>query len=328
MSTSPTPRMITTFRLLLLGSIALIVLGFTCSLLISEAEYGIVLRFGKPMRQLSEPGFYFRAPSPIEQVIRVDRRLQHSDIRLSETLTKDRRNVIVPAFFTWKVADPLQYHVSVGTVDAANSKLDALVTSSRNSVLGRHDFSDLVADRTYGTLNHLEEEMLALTKEDARRQFGIDLLSIGITRILLPEANTQSVFLRMRAERKREAAQFRAEGRAQATEMNAETDKQAALFLAEANRKVEEIRGKAEADAAEIYSTAHGKDPDFYRFLRELQSLRSVVDRNTTLLLDTKIAPFQWLKSTPSDSSPLLRNASANSLPPALPKEAVSPAAR
>lgn len=323
MSITSTSRLITAFRLLLLGGIVIIVLFFTCSLMISEAEFGVVLRFGKPVRELSEPGFYYRAPSPIEQVIRVDRRLQHADIRLSETLTKDRRNVIVPVFFTWKVADPLQYHVSVGTGDIANSKLDALVTSSRNSVLGRHDFSELVADRATGALNNLEDEMLALAKEDARRQFGIELLSIGITRILLPEANTQSVFLRMRAERKREAAQFRAEGRARATEMNAETDKQAALLLADANRQAEEIRGKAEADAAEIYSAAHGKDPDFYRFLRELQSLRSVVDRNTTLLLDTKVVPFQWLKSSPGDPAPLPVKP-----PTTLPKEAIDRAAQ
>ena len=322
-------RMLLSCRFALLAGILLLVAGFACIFLVSETEYGIVVRFGKPVRQMREPGFYFRLPSPVEKIIRVDRRLQHADIRLSETLTQDRRNVIVPAFFTWKVAEPLQYHVSVGSVDTANSKLDALVTSSRNSVLGRHDFADLVADQPDGALNHLEGEMLALVKEDARRQFGIELLSIGITRILLPEANTQSVFLRMRAERKREAAQVRAEGRAQATEMNAETDKQTAHLLAEANREAEELRGKAEAEAAAVYANAHGSDPDFYRFLRELQSLRSVVDRNTTLVLDTGMGPFHWLKTAPADNNPPLLQP-LPSAPPVqpLPQTVISPALR
>ncbi|NJM37805.1 MAG: hypothetical protein HC845_08105 [Akkermansiaceae bacterium] len=152
---------------------------------------------------------YFRLPAPLERVVRIDRRLQHADIRLSETLTKDQRNVIVPVFFTWKVADPLRFHISVKDAANASGKLDALITSARNSVLGRHPFSDLVAaEGRNSMLPELEKEMLSLAATDARENLGIQLLSTGITQIQLPEANTESVFRRMRAERKREATQI------------------------------------------------------------------------------------------------------------------------
>ena len=90
-----------------------------------------------------------------------------------------------------------------------------------------------------------------------------------------------------------------------AAEMKAETDKQASFLIADAKRQAEEMRGKAEAEAAAIYAAAHGKDPAFYRFLRELQSLRTVVDKNTTVVLDTSVAPFHWLKVKEGDGNPV-----------------------
>lgn len=289
---------ITMFRFGLILAVGAAVVFSACGFILSETESALVLRFGKPVRVIEKSGFYFRMPAPLERVIRVDRRLQQADIRLSETLTKDQRNVIVPVFFTWRVADPLLFHTSVNEVEVAKAKLDALITSARNSVLGRHVFSDLVSEDGKGSaLARLEEEMINLCAKDAREQLGIELLTTGITQIQLPEANTESVFRRMRAERKREATQYRAEGRAKASEMKAEADKEATGLIANAKRQAEEIRGKAEAEASAIYVQAHGKDPEFYRFLRELQSLRTVVDKNTTVVLDTGIAPFHWLKA-------------------------------
>jgi len=306
MNDNPASRKSIALRLGVILLVVAAVLASVCGFVVSETEQGIVLRFGKPARILTAPGYYFRWPAPVERVVRVDRRLQHADIRLSETLTQDRRNVIVPVFFVWRVSDPLRFHTSVQDVANATPKLDALVTSARNSVLGRHSFADLVSDgRNGASLPAIEQEMLSMANRDAADQLGIELMSVGISRILLPEANTQSVFLRMRAERKREATQYRAEGRAQATGMKAETDKETSRLLADAKRQAEEIRGQGEAEAASIYAKAHAQDPDFYRFLREMQSLRTIIDRNTTIVLDTSVAPLQWLKAVQGQPAPL-----------------------
>lgn len=298
----PTPppcnRRITLLRTLLILAVGLAVLISACGFILSETEKAIVVRFGKPVRTLTESGFYPRFPSPIERVIRIDRRLQHAEIRLSETLTKDQRNVIIPIFYTWRIEHPLTYHNSVGSIPLAHEKLDALITSARNSIIGTHSFSELIAPVGSPTnLPSIEADILALAAPDALDQLGVNLLSTGITRIQLPEANTESVFRRMRAERKREATKFRAEGRSQSTTMKAETDREATRLIADAKRQAEEIRGNAEAEAAALYAAAHSSDPEFYRFLRELQSLRTIVDKNTTLVLDTSIAPLHWLKN-------------------------------
>jgi len=319
---APAQRRTAAFRLALIIAVGATVVASACGFILSETEHALVLRFGKPVRVLEKPGLYLRLPMPVEQVVRVDRRLQHGDIRLSETLTRDQRNVIVPMFFTWRVTDALLFHTAVRELSAASAKLDALVTSARNSVLGRHDFADLMLLEG-GGLPALEAEMHALAAGDAAKQLGVELISTGITQIQLPEANTESVFRRMRAERKREATQYRAEGRAKAAEMKAETDKEATRLIADAKRQAEEMRGKAEAEASAIYAAAHGKDPQFYKFLRELQSLRTVVDKNTTVILDTSVAPFHWLKASepgPVANGPTTSAPAAPPLPATLEK--------
>jgi modulator of FtsH protease HflC len=301
-------------RLALLAIALLLVAAFASCFLVNESERVIVLRFGKPVREMDSPGLFLRWPMPVERVVRIDRRLQHADTRLSETLTRDQRNVIVPVFFTWRVSEALKFHTSVRDHETARRKLEALVISARNTILGRHDFADLVGDERRGaSLPGLEAEMLALAAPDAGAQLGIELVSTGITQVQLPQANTESVFRRMRAERKREATQYRAEGRAKAAEMKAEADKEATGLIAEAKRQAEEMRGRAEAEAARLYAGAHGKDPAFYRFLRELQSLRTVVDKNTTVVLDSSVAPFHWLKEPEGQGNPV------KPLPPATP---------
>jgi modulator of FtsH protease HflC len=296
----------------------LLVIAIAASFIVRENEKVIVLRFGRPVRVLSESGWYSKLPWPIDRAIRLDARLQHGDLRLSETLTQDKRNVIVPMYYVWRITDAERYLARVGDTASATEKLDALVTSARNASLGRHTFEDLVSLREGQTsLAAIEAEIAASARIDADKNLGIDLVDLGILQVNLPQANTESVFRRMRAERKREASHYRAEGRRQAETVRAETDKETAILLAEAKRYAEETRGGAEAEAARIYADAHGQDPAFYSFLRQLQSLRSVVDKNTTLILDTESAPFALLKNGPAGKPSDLLPASNS---PALPR--------
>jgi modulator of FtsH protease HflC len=279
---------------------AALIIFFAASFVVRENEIAIQLRFGQPTRVLKTSGWYAKWPWPVDRVVTLDGRMQQGEIRLSETLTRDKRNVIVPMVFAWRIDDATRFLASVGDTASASEKLDAIVTSARNATLGRRDFDDLVslkADRA--TLPQLEAEIAADARTDAATHLGIALVDTGILQIKLPQANTESVFRRMRAERKREASQYRAEGRSKSETIRATTDKESAILLAEAKRYAEETRGKAEAEAARIYAEAHGRDIAFYSFLRELQSLRTVVDRNTTLVLDTSTPPFSLLKTGP-----------------------------
>lgn len=316
------------FRATALALGALAVLITATGFIVRENEQAVVLRFGKPVRTLTAAGWHWRAPFPIDRVQRLDTRLQQGELRLSEALTQDKRNVIVPMFYVWRVGDAQRYLARVGpSPAAANEKLDALFTSARNAALGLVAFDQLISlTAATDSLASFERSIADTVRADARENLGIDLVDTGILRITLPQANTESVFRRMRAERLQEAARYRAEGRAQADILRAETDQQVAVLMAEARRYAEETRGRAEASAARIYAAAHGEDTAFYGFLRELQSLRTIVDRNTTLVLDTNSAPFRLLKDGPSIGPPALPVLPATAPAPSPGPAAQSPA--
>ena len=282
----------------LIAALVVAILGFAMfSFQVASNESAVLTRFGSPVRTLKEPGLYFKWPWPIDTVSRFDARLSFYDTRLSEALTQDKRNVILPVFLAWRVADPLKFLQALGTPAAAPSKLDSLATSARNALLGRYDFQQLVStDPATLKLTELEQRLADAIRPQALAAFGIAIEQVGLKRIALPEANTLYVFERMKAERGQYAARYRAEGRREAEELRAKTDAERTVLLAEAQKFAEETRGKAEAEAAKIYAEAHAQDPQFYTFLRELETLRKVTRENTTLILDTDTAPFNQLK--------------------------------
>jgi membrane protease subunit HflC len=286
----------------LIAIVVVAILGFAMfSFQVASNESAVLTRFGSPVRTLPEPGLYFKWPWPVDTVNRFDTRLAFYDTRLSEALTQDKRNVILPVFVAWRVADPLKFLQALGTPAAAPTKLDSLATSARNALLGRYDFQELVStDPAKLKLVELEQRLMESIRPQALSAFGIAIEQVGLKRIALPEANTLYVFERMKAERGQYAARYRAEGRREAEELRAKTDAERTVLLAEAQKFAEETRGKAEAEAAKIYSDAHTQDPQFYKFLRELETLRKVTRENTTLILDTDTAPFNQLKPAES----------------------------
>lgn len=286
-----------TVGLLLLG----LLVFATGSFQVRENEFAVLTAFGKPVRVVREPGLYPRLPWPFQSVQRFDARLDFYEARISEALTLDKRNVIVPVFIAWRIADPLRFLQAVGSAENARARFDALVTSARNSVLASYEFRQLVTtDGARLRLVAMEDEITRIVREQADALFGVAVERVGVKRLSLPEANTEFVFRRMRAEREQDAAKFRAEGRQQADELRAQTDAKKSTLIADARREAEEIRGRAEAEAAAIYAKAHGEDPEFYGFLRELQVLKQTVGNNTTIVLDTDSEPFRLLKEKPA----------------------------
>ncbi len=280
--------------------ILVILFSFMLGFQVRQNEQAVLTRFGNPVRVIQQPGLYLKWPWPIEKVNRFDARLTFYEIRLSEALTKDKRNVIVPAFVAWRIAKPQKFLEAIGSIENARGKLDSLVSSAKNTVLGSFDFNQLVSVKPEEVkLPEIEKKITQLSAGQALNSFGIQIEEIGIERVTLPQVNTSFVFERMRAERSQFAARYRAEGQQEADAINAQTDAEKTVLLAEARKSAEETRGKAEAEVAHIYSTAHQEQPDLYRFLRELEALKKVVNQNTTLVLDGNSPPFDLLKTGP-----------------------------
>ena len=266
---------------------ALVVAGFAVlsPFVVDAGQYAIVTRFGRPVATYTEPGLHFRIPV-VDQVVRIDGRLLLTEPPVSEYLTLDKKNVIARPFLAWRVSDPLRFLQTVLVREAAEARLSAVTGSELGAALGSVPFDALVSvDPQKMRLAKIAEGVEQRVRETAAREYGIDVVSLRLERLAFPQQNEAAVFQRMRAERERIARQFRSEGEEAALKIRAEADRERSGLLAEADRKAAQIRGDAEAEAARVYADALAKDPEFFRFVRTLESYDKIIDDKTTVVL-------------------------------------------
>ncbi len=275
-----------------LSAVVLLILVATSALVVQETEHAVITQFGRPVAVHSEAGLYAKLPTPIQRVTRLDRRILFTTGPETELLTEDKKNVLTATYVSWRIADPVRYLTALRTREFAETRLSALVQSELGSALGEIPFAALVpAEGSDSGLTDLEARVRETAAEVAARDYGIDIVSLGITRLGFPRQNLQSVFARMRAERERIANGYRSEGEAEAQKIRAQADRERAERLASAESEAARLLGEGEAEAARIYADAYEGHEDFYRFLRTLESYEKVLAGNTTLVLPAD-SPF------------------------------------
>ncbi len=262
-------------------------------------QSGILSRFGNPVRVIENPGLHFKLPWPVDLVTQIDVRRRSFSTSHTEMLTRDKKNIILLSFVVWQVDSPLRFHQSVGSISAAEEKLDGLITNAKIGVLGKYNLSALTSTNPEELqVEAIEAELLQLTKSIADKKYGIHIQSVGFNRLSLPKANVSAVFKQMRSERKKDAAKFEAEGEKEASRIRSETDLDVARINAEALEKSALIRGQAEAEAAKRHGEAHSKDPELYRVVRSLETMDGVLGARSTVIIRTDSEPFKLLNES------------------------------
>lgn len=260
----------------------------TCFFIVHHTEVGIVTRFGKPKETLAEAGLHLKMPWPIDRVLRLDRRLLVFDNEPAEMLTRDKRNILVDSFVLWRIEDPLRFAQTVRTRIEAEARLLDLVASSLGAAVGQVPLESLInVDPAAVRLRQVAHRTAESVQATALPSFGIGIVDLRLNGFNLPTQNRDSVIDRMRAERGRIATAYRSEGEEEALKIQAEATKAEDRLLAEAEARAEAIRGAGEAEALALLAEAYAKDPEFYRFLRDLESYERIFDSNTTIFLES-----------------------------------------
>ena len=283
-------------RNIVLGIVALAFLAANLVFFqVDATESAIVTQFGNPVRFLTSPGLYIKMPDPIQSVVRINNQLRVYNLPQTEFLTADKKNIVLEAYATWKVTDSLTFLKTVGDPIGAETRLADIIASELGTALGQVELNQLVT--VDATKLKLPDTLLAVTQGAASRTeaYGFIVTDVRLKQLTFPPANLTSVFQRMQAEREAIARQFRSEGTEQAAKIRAAADAERASILADANQTAAEVRGQADAEAIAIYAAAFGKDPEFYRFLRTLQSYEAFIDSNTTLILAADSPLLQYL---------------------------------
>src|SRR6266403_1135121 len=223
-------------------------------------EYGLVTRFGRVIRVLAEPGLHVVAP--FDRVVRLDKRVLFFRPAPSEYLTIDKKNLGVDSLVTWRIADPVRFLAAVATPAAGEQRLSDIILAEIGAVVGRYPASVLIStDPAKSNYQAMASEVVRRVAAFARTAYGIDVVSVDIRRLHLPELNREHVFERMKAERAK---------------------------IAKENRSAGELEAKRiDAEASRTYAAAFEQDPGFYQFLRTLRAYDKFLDDKTTLFLPT-----------------------------------------
>lgn len=274
---------------------------YLVSFQVRETESALVMTFGKATTedQITEPGWYFKWPAPIQKVYKFDSRMRVFEADLGETTTKETSPIIVNTFVVWKIAEPLQFFNSVGTVKEAETKLLSHVSDTQNRVIGRHYFSEFVNSNPEKIrFKQIEDEMLAELQKSVKDDYGIEIKALGIKRLKVSEDVSKDVFERMRAERNRRTVATIAEGQAIAMKIETDAKSMETVLLAVAEARAQAIRGAGDAEAAKYYKLLE-EDPKLAMFLRDIETLKKVLEKRSTIVLSGDSEPFNLLRKMP-----------------------------
>lgn len=262
--------------------------------MLDEREQAIITQFGAYVRTVTQPGLHAKVPF-MHTVHRFDRRVLATDAQPAEYLTLDKKRVVVDYVVRWRIADPLAFFMSVGTLEGARARIEDIAFSELRRELASKDFAPVTSE--------LREPTMAAVAQSSRERmasFGIDLIDVRIKRADLPTEVQQSVFARMVAERSRIAKRYRSEGEEEAAKLRAETDKQREILLAQAYERSQRLRGEGEAAATAVYASAYERDPRFFLFVRTLEAYDEMLTPDTLLVLPGDAPMFRLLSQFPS----------------------------
>jgi membrane protease subunit HflC len=276
----------------LLAIVAAILLIRASAFTVSETQLAIKSVGGQIVDSEFEPGLHFRIPI-IQDVSKFDKRIMTQLYPGERFLTREQEQLNVDFYVKWRIKNLRRFYESTGgTEEVANARLGETIKDSIKSVVTQRTLQQVVtADRGEFT------GAMMKNARPAAEQLGVELTDVRITKIDLPPQVRESVYERMRASFKAQAAKLRAEGVESSDKIRAEANKQQTQILADAARQASEIRGEGDASASSVYGKSYSKDAEFYSFFRSMQSYRQSIGKdNDMLVISPDSAYFKYLK--------------------------------
>lgn len=304
--------------LILAAALVALIVILNSLYVVSETNQVIITQFGEPIGgAVTKPGLHAKVPF-IQKTNYFEKRWLEWNGDANQIPTKDKKYIWVDTYARWRISNPLVFFQRVRDERGAQSRLDDIVDSETRNAVANYDLIEIV--RSSNREFELTEELAildissAITEITTGREkiaqtilekssqitpeFGVELKDVRIKRVNYVDEVQRKVFDRMIAERKRIAAKYRSEGDGKSAEIRGEKERELKRIQSEAYRKAQEIKGKADAEATRIYANAYNLDPEFYQFMKTLETYVASLDKETWLLLSTESEFLKYLRSS------------------------------
>ena len=293
--------------LVILGAIAIISSVYT----IDQRETGIKFEFREIVESNIQPGIHFKIPLA-NTVKRFSSQILTLDAKSDRFLTSEKKYVIVDFFVKWRIADAATFYRSTGggKIVEAQRLLEQIMKDGLRNEFSRRSIEQALSEERGAIMDGLQGK-----SNEVSKQLGIKIVDVRVSQIDFPKTVSDSVFERMRSERKQVAQDFRSRGQEEAERIKAKADRQSTIIEAEAYRDAEKVRGEGDAKAAEVYANAYQKDSEFYAFHRSLGAYReSLGKQGDILVLEPDAEFFNYFKQSDAEagtkqtSAPTIQN--------------------
>jgi membrane protease subunit HflC len=264
----------------LLALVALILIVRASVFTVSEGQLAIKSTGGEIIDSDYQPGLHVKIPL-VNEVTKFDRRIITQLYPSERFLTREQEQLNVDFYVKWRIVDLRRfYETTGGSEDVANARLGETIKDSIKTVVTQRSLQQVItAERAEFT------DAMMKNARPAAEQLGVQLVDVRITKIDLPQQVRDSVFDRMRATFKAQAAKLRAEGVETSERTRAEANKEQTEILADAARQAGQIRGEGDASASEIYAKSYSKNAEFYSFYRSMQSYRDAIGTQSDVMV-------------------------------------------
>jgi len=262
----------------------------------------------------SGPGLKTRIPF-LQQVAYVEDMLLDYDDAPRNFPTGDKKRITIDNYTQWAIIDPLLYLRRAERESKAQGILDSIVPDELRGQVSSNLLYEMVrsSDRPITTsetkiggivipaeIKKGREKIMQTVTEncDTRmREFGIKIVDVRIKRADLPQGIRLDVEKRMISERRRVENRLKSEGDEILLEAEGNIKEEVNKIISEAERQARALEGQADAEAIKIYAEAYSKDPEFFDFLRTLESYKKAIGKQTRLIISTDSDYFKLLKT-------------------------------
>ncbi len=294
----------------------LLIVSSSMFYIVDETQQVIITQFGDPVGDaITDPGLHWKVPF-IQKANYFDRRFLEWDGLANQVPTRDKRFIWVDTYARWRISDPLLFFQRVTDERGAQTRLDDILDGETRNAVARHDLVEVVRtsnrdpetvqvdiDSADAVLAQIQVGRSAITEEiheAAQRRatdLGIEILDLRFKRINYVDEVRRDVFNRMIAERNRIAERYRSEGEGESARIDGERERELQRIQSEAYRTAQEISGVADAEATRIYAEAYNLDPEFYAFIKSLETYEVTADESTIMILTTDSDLLRFLKT-------------------------------
>lgn len=266
--------------------VLLAILASSTFFTVYQSQQALVLQFGNPKRVISEPGLYIKWPF-VQEALFYERRILDLDPPVELIILSDQKRLLVDPYVRYRIINPLQFFQTVKVESRLRDRLGAIVNAGVRGVLGNATLSMVLSEERADIMADIDARVNAEAK-----RFGIEVVDVRIRRADLPEQTSQAVYARMRSEREREAAEFRAQGFERAQRVTATADREATVIRAEAEKESQILRGEGDREKTRISREAYGRDVEFYRFYKSMTAYQYALSGDDTTLVLTPDSEF------------------------------------